>query len=138
MAEFKYNDGDPVTIPVSTADRKKMIYLSSDVIPERDQIKIAGYALIDLIYAVKDVIFEDHPLNQAEKLFDINVGVVVDATKFKTATGNMDGSSIPITGKLTIKADNEMLAEFVLDDTSHPTANSVFYFRFKLIPAEDE
>jgi|GEM_PF-2458887 len=138
MAEFKYNDGDPVTIPVLPVDRKKMIFLSSDVIPERDQIKIAGHALIDLIYAVKDVIFEDHPLNEAGKLFDITVGVVVDATKFKTATGNADGSSIPITSKLTIKADNEMLAQFVLDDTSHPTANSVFHFRFILKPSDDE
>lgn len=138
MAEFYYNDGDPVTIPVIPANQKKMINLSSDVIPEENLIKIAGYALIDLIYAVKDVIFEDHPLNQAEKLFDITVGVVVDATKFKTTTGHQDGSSIPITSKLTIKADNEMLAEFIMDDASHPTANSAFYYRFILKPSDDE
>ncbi|MBW6460417.1 MAG: hypothetical protein K0B08_07560 [Bacteroidales bacterium] len=138
MAEFNYNDGDPVSIPVSPADRKKMIYLSSGVIPEMDLIKIAGYALIDLIYAVKDLIFEDHPLNKADQLFDRTIGVRVDATKFKTTTSHSDGSSIPITSKLTIKADNEMLAEFIMDDASHPTANSVFYFRFILIPSEDE
>jgi len=134
MAKFVFNNGKlkDLTIPFKFDSTK--IFVSAEVVPEDDMISIAGHSIIDCLkIEIEDVIFSDHGLNHAKKLYDHALEVEVNASKIKTGNGEGNGSKIPLNCKLLIEAGDDLLEEFELSDRKTPTANSIFIFRIKFL-----
>jgi len=134
MAKFLFNNGKlkDLTIPGQFDSTK--IFVSAEVIPDDDVISVAGHSIIDCLkIEIEDVIFSDHPLNHAMKLYDHALEVEVNASKIKTGNGEANGSKVPLNCKLQVEAGDALLEEFELSDKKTPTANSVFIFRIKFL-----
>jgi len=134
MAKYLFNNGKlkDLTIPGQFDSTK--IFVSADVIPDDDVISVAGHAVIDCLkIEIEDVIFSDHVLNHARKLYDHALEVEVNASKIKTGNGDANGSKIPLNCRLLIEAGDNLLEEFELSDKKSPSANSVFIFRIKFL-----
>ena len=130
MAEFKLNDGNPVDLFIPSAYNQATIYISVDIIPDNDVIKLAGRTFIKCIgIDNKDVIFSGHPLATADNLYNKELYVKVDATKFKVKDTDLSAADIPVTCTLTVRAGRDRLEQYSLDDRKDCTINSVFIFK---------
>ncbi|WP_298739209.1 hypothetical protein [uncultured Chitinophaga sp.] len=134
MAKYLFNNGKFKDLIIPAQFDSTKIFLSAEVTPENDMISIAGHSIIQCLkIEIADVIFTDHPLNHARKLYDRTLEVEVNASKIKTGEGEGNGSRVPVNCKLTIEAGDNLLEEFELNDKKSPSANSVFIFRIKFL-----
>jgi hypothetical protein len=134
MAKYVFNNGKLKDLTIPGRFDSTKIFVSAEVVPDDDIISIAGHSIIDCLkIEIEDVIFSDHGLNHAMKLYDRALEVEVNASKIKTGNGDGNGSKVPVNCKLVIEAGSDLLEEFELSDQKSPTANSVFIFRIKFL-----
>lgn len=130
MAEYKLKEN----LELQQHHLSSQLNISVNVVPEKDEIRIAGHAVITcLTFEIEDVIFTDHLLGKVKDLKGKLLKVKVDATKYKIVSGAQDSSKTPVTALLVLKAADEELAVYELDDTANPTARSRFTFQINLI-----
>ena len=134
MAEFKLNDGNPVQLKIDPNYDQTKIYISVDVIPENDIIKVGGMSNVNCInFEILDLIFKDYSLDYSFKLYTKILNVEVHATKFKVKESDLTPDKIPVTCKLNIEAGDNFIKEYTLDDTSDLTINSVFIYKIEFL-----
>lgn len=130
MAEYKLKED----LALQQHHLSSLLNISVNVVPEKDEIRIAGHTVITcLTFEIEDVIFTDHLLGKGEDLKGKLLKVKVDATKYKIVSGAQDSSKTPVTALLAIRADDEELIVYELDDTANPTARSRFTFQINLV-----
>jgi hypothetical protein len=134
MGHFKFNNGSPVELLIEEKFQKTKIYISLNVTPDTNSIKLGGFSDIDLFsYVSKNLIFMDHPLGFGFELDQKILTVFADASKFRIRESNIKTSDIPITCSLTVEAGDEFLKNYNLDDKLNCTISSSFEFKIKFI-----
>jgi len=132
MAEFKLNNGNPVELKIDPKFDQTKIYISVDVIPDNDVIKVGGMSIIKCNnFEILDLIFKDYSLDYSFNLYSKTLNIEVHATKFKIKESDLMPDKIAVTCKLTIEAGDNLLNEYTLDDRSNLTINSVFTFNIE-------
>ncbi len=129
MAEFKYNNGKPIALPVKAAYDQTPISVTLKAVPAEDSIRLGGHSIIScLTFEIEDVTFEDFDLDVAHKLYDQTLKVKTDVTKYKVVDGTGDTTKVPVSCTLLIQAGNDTLAEYALDDAVNPTGHSRYTY----------
>jgi|WetSurMetagenome_2_1015567.scaffolds.fasta_scaffold558684_1 hypothetical protein len=137
MAEFKLNNGNVKDLTIDQKYDRTKIYLSVNILCENDAIKVGGMTVINCLYPeIKDVIISDYPLTYTHDLYEKELLVKADVTKFKVKDAGSIAADVPVTCKLTLEAGDDLLENYLLDDTSNCTINSIFIFRIKFKKAD--
>lgn len=132
MATIKWNNGNFQEVSLERLDSKAKIFLSVDVIPDDEVIKIAGHSVIDCLNMdIQDVIFKPFQIGNVSKLLWQNCSVEVNVSKIKANQSAIDGSKVPITCVLKILAGGIVIEEFELNDRKKLSSNSVFIYKIK-------
>lgn len=132
MATFEHNNGATVELKIDSKYNVTKLFITVIIKAETTSIKFAGRSRINCLFReTKDVIFTDYALAYANELFNKDLSVKVDATKFKVTDEDIDVSKTPITCELIIEAGDDLLEKYILSDVENPSVNSIFIFKVK-------
>ena len=132
MAKFELNNGNELELIIPSKYNSTKLYISLKIIPNSNDIKIAGFSIINCLYfGIEKVIFTDYPLTYSKEIYEKILFVEVDVSKFKVITSDKNAKSIPVDCVLIIEAGDNLLEEYSLSDKDDCSEKSVFQFKIK-------
>ena len=132
MSEYKFNNGNPTNIGIDPVYLPSMHYVSVVITVDDAATKVAGHSIINLAgdISFEDVQFKNHSLDYGMSLSGKKLTVIVDVSKFKTNTQQINGSVSTITCDVIIEAGDNLINKYSLNDKDQTEQNSVFNYLF--------